>query len=101
MKPDPASQSIEPANLPKPKISTMSYNPANFAYRIGVESWVPGYCVYCATSFYDERTGVESERSKWWGPKSDPKKLYGGFGLIGIPTDPTGRATRRRIMAKV
>src|SRR5437867_10438080 len=30
-------------------------------------------------------------------PVSDPKKLYGGFGLIRIPTDATGRATARRI----
>jgi len=38
-------------------------------------------------SFYDARKVVESERSDWWGPKSDPKKLYGEFGLIRIPTD--------------
>jgi hypothetical protein len=34
------------------------------------------------------------------GPKTDPKKLYGGFGLIRIPTDPTGQATARRIYRK-
>jgi len=84
----------------KPDVSKMGYNPANFAYWIGEEPWVPGYSVYYAISFYDARTNVESERSAWWGPKSDPKKLYGGFGLIRIPTDPTGRATGLRIWRK-
>jgi hypothetical protein len=78
----------------------MGYNPANFAYHIGEAPWVPGYSVSYAISFYDARSNVESERSAWWGPKSDPKKLYGGFGLIKIPTDPTGRATARRIWRK-
>jgi hypothetical protein len=78
----------------------MGYNPANFAYRIGTGPWSAGYSVSYAVSFYDERTGVESPRSKWWGPKSDPKNLYGGFGLIRIPVDPTGRATSRRIWRK-
>ena len=82
--------------LPKPTITQMSYNPANFAYHIGEEPWVAGYSVYYAVSFYDA-SGVESELSDWWGPQTDPKGLYGGFGLIRIPTDPTGRATGRRI----
>jgi hypothetical protein len=75
----------------------MGYNPANFAYWIGEEPWVPGYAVYYAISFYDSVAQIESPRSEWWGPKSDPKKLYGGFGLIRIPIDATGRATARRI----
>src|SRR6185295_15137590 len=83
-----------------PGVSRMGYNPANFAYWIGEEPWVPGYSVSYAISFYDARTKVESEKSDWWGPKTDPKKLYGGFGLIRIPTDPTGRATGRRIWRK-
>ena len=83
--------------LPTPDISKMSYNPANFAYWIGEEPWTPGYRVFYAVSFYDSATGIESARSDWWGPVSDPKKLYGGFGLIRIPTDPTGRATARCI----
>lgn len=86
--------------MPKPAVSKMGYNPANFAYWIGEEPWVPGYSVSYAISFYDARTKTESERSAWWGPKSDPKKLYGGFGLIRIPTDPSGRATARRIWRK-
>ena len=85
------------ASLPTPKIGRMGYNPANFAYHIGTGPWVPGYSVYYAISFYDARTGRESARSNWWGPKTDPKKLYGGFGLIRIPTDPSGQATARRI----
>ena len=86
--------------MPKPNVAKMGYNPANFAFWIGEEPWVPGYSVYYAISFYDANTNVESERSGWWGPKTDPKKLYGGFGLIRIPTDPTGRATTRRIWRK-
>ena len=35
------------------------------------------------------------------GAKSDPKKLYGGFGLIRIPTDPTGRATGASHLAEI
>jgi hypothetical protein len=88
------------AALPKPRISKMGYNPANFAYWIGTGPRVFGYAVNCAISFYDEKTQSESERSEWWGPKTDPKKLYGGFGLIRIPVDPTGRATARRIWRK-
>lgn len=84
----------------KPDISGMGYNPANFAFWIGEEPWVAGYSVSYAISFVDARLGVESERSDWWGSKSDPKKLYGGFGLIRIPIDPTGRATGRRIWRK-
>jgi hypothetical protein len=83
--------------LPTPDISKMGYNPANFAYWIGEEPWTTGYSVSYAISFYDAVTQAESARSAWWGPKTDPKKLYGGFGLIRIPTDPTGRATSRRI----
>lgn len=75
----------------------MGYNPANFAYHIGAGPWVPGYAVYYAISFYDATTGRESPRSEWWGPKTDPKRLYGGFGLIRIPVDRTGQATARRI----
>lgn len=86
--------------LPTPDISKMGFNPANFAYWIGEEPWVAGYSVSYAISFYDALTQVESARSDWWGPKTDPKKLYGGFGLIRIPTDPTGRATGRRIWRK-
>jgi hypothetical protein len=93
-------QTEKPLVMPKPNVSRMGYNPANFAYWIGEEPWVAGYSVYYAISFYDARTGVESVRSEWWGPKSDPKKLYGGFGLIRIPTDATGRATARRIWRK-
>jgi hypothetical protein len=86
--------------LPVLDISNMGYNPANFACWIGEEPWVPGYSVYYAISFHDSVMQVESPRSDWWGPKTDPKKLYGGFGLIRIPTDPTGRATARRIWRK-
>ena len=86
--------------LPTPDVSKMGYNPANFAYWIGDEPWVVGYSVCYAISFYDSVTQGESARSDWWGPKTDPKKLYGGFGLIRIPTDPTGRATSRRIWRK-
>lgn len=109
MTPQPESDSsvcpdaAETANLlvmPKPDTSKMGYNPANFAYWIGEKPWVTGYSVCYSISFYDAQTDVESERSDWWGPKSDPKKLYGGFGLIRIPTDPTGRATERRIWRK-
>src|SRR5437868_15115189 len=75
--------------MPTPNIAKLGYNPANFACWIGTGPWVAGYAVYYAISFYDARTQTESARSDWWGPKSDPKKLYGGFGLIRIPTDPT------------
>jgi hypothetical protein len=75
----------------------MSYNPANFAYHIGTGPWTRGYSVYYAVSFYDATTGRESPRSEWWGPRSDPKQLYGGFGLIRIPIDHTNQATARRI----
>jgi len=91
---------VNASDMPKPNVAKMGYNPANFAYWIGEEPWVPGYSVYYAISFYDARANVESERSDWWGPKTDPKKLYGGFGLIRIPTDPTGRATARRVWRK-
>lgn len=84
----------------KPSVARMGYNPANFAYWIGEPPWVPGYSVSYAISFYDAKTKTESPRSSWWGPKTDPKKLYGGFGLIRIPTDPTGQATARRIYRK-
>ena len=90
----------KPIGMCKPDVSRMGYNPANFAYWIGEEPWVYGYSVYYALSFYDAGTEVESARSDWWRPKSDPKKLYGGFGLIRIPTDPTGRATGRCIWLK-
>ena len=83
--------------MPSPNVSKMGYNPANFAYWIGKGPWIPGYSVYYAISFYDARTRTESARSRWWGPKTDPKKLYGGFGLIRIPVDATGQATARRI----
>ena len=85
------------SSLPVPKIGRMGYNPANFAYHIGTRPWVPGYAVCYAISFYDATTARESLRSKWWGPKTDPKQLYGGFGLIRIPVDSTGQATARRI----
>ena len=75
----------------------MGYNPANFGYHVGTGPWTPGYRVSYAISFYDESTGRESPRSDWWGPKTDPLGLYGGFGLIRIPTDLTGQATARRI----
>ena len=58
---------------------------------------MPGYAVSYAISFYDATNGRESPRSEWSGPKSDLKRLYGGFGLIRIPVDPTGQATARRI----
>ncbi|MCC7261617.1 MAG: GNAT family N-acetyltransferase [Candidatus Latescibacteria bacterium] len=86
--------------MPRPDISKMGYNPANFAYRIGTGPWTVDYAVYYAVSFFDARTQQESARSKWWGPMTDPKKLYAGFGLIGIPVDPTGQATARRIWRK-
>jgi len=86
--------------MPTPDISKMGHNPANFAHWIGTGSWVAGYSVHYAISFYDARTQTESARSAWWGPKTDPKKLYGGFGLIRIPVDPTGQATARRIWRK-
>jgi hypothetical protein len=75
----------------------MGYNPANFAWHIGTGPWIPGYVVSYAISFFDATTGRESPRSDWWGPRSDPKQLYGGFGLVRIPVDPTGQATARRI----
>jgi len=75
----------------------MGYNPANFAYHIGTGPWVPGYAVSYAVSFYDGKTDRESPVSNWWGPRTDPKQLYGGFGLIRIPVDRTGQATARRI----
>ena len=86
-----------PKQLPAPKIGRMGYNPANFAYDIGTGPWVHGYVVYYAVSFFDATTGRESPRSEWWGPKTDPKQLYGGFGLIRVPIDHTGQATARRI----
>jgi len=87
-------------SLPKPKIGHMGYNPANFAWHLGTGPWVSGYKVSYAISFYDGKTGRESPRSDWWGPKSDPKQLYGGFGLIRIPVDRSGQATARRIWRK-
>lgn len=84
-------------SLPRPKIGRMGNNPANFAYHIGTGPWLRGYAVYYAISFYDARTSRESPRSEWWGPKTDPKQLYGGFGLIRIPVDSTGQATGRRV----
>ena len=84
-------------SLPVPKIGRMGYNPANFACHIGTGPWTRGYAVYYAVSFYDARTRRESVRSEWWGPKTDPKQLYGGFGLIRVPIDRTGQATARRI----
>ena len=99
--PAPGQTEIKkPIVMPMPDVSKMGYNPANFAYWIGEEPWVPEYQVYYAISFYNAKTKVESARSDWWGPKSDPKKLYGGFGLIRIPTEPTGQATARRIWRK-
>lgn len=97
-----AGETPQPAEapLPTPDISKMGYNPANFAYRIGTGPWSAGYAVSYAISFYDDRSRSESARSPWWGPQTDPKKLYGGFGLIRIPVDPTGRATARRIWRK-
>ena len=86
--------------MPKPDISKIGYNPANFAYRIGEDPWVSGYMVSYAVSFYNELNNAESELSDWWGPITDPKKLYGGFGLIHLPLDPTGQATSRRIWRK-
>jgi hypothetical protein len=98
------AETTEPAkdtpSMPIPDISKMGYNPANFAYWIGTGPWVSGYSVYYAISFYDAITQTESARSDWWGPKTDPKKLYGGFGLIRIPVDSTGQATARRIWRK-
>jgi hypothetical protein len=86
--------------LPTPDVSKMGYNPANFAHWIGTGPWIAGYSVYYAISFYDASSKKESARSAWWGPKTDPKKLYGGLGLIRIPVDPTGQATARRIWRK-
>ena len=86
--------------LPTPKIAKMGYNPANFAYWIGTGPWTPGSAVSHAISFYDHTSGRESARSRWWGPKADPHGRYGGFGLIRISVDPTGRATARRIWRK-
>ena len=65
----------------------------------GFRNWGWGAVVVVgyAISFYDATTARESLRSKWWGPKTDPKQLYGGFGLIRIPVDSTGQATARRI----
>ena|ERR1700693_5022760 len=98
--PPDTGEAMKASDMPRPDLSKMGYNPANFAYWIGEEPWVPGYSVYYAISFYDARAKVESRRSDWWGPRTDPKKLYGGFGLIRIPTDPTGRATARRVWRK-
>ena len=99
VRPD-TGEAVKASDMPRPDVSKMGYNPANFAYWIGEEPWVPGYSVYYAISFYDSVAQVESARSEWWGPRTDPKKLYGGFGLIRIPIDPTGRATARRIWRK-
>jgi ribonuclease/clavin/mitogillin len=82
--------------LPVPDVSRMGYNPANFAHHIGTGPWTAGYQVSYGISFYDATTGRESEPA-WWGPKTDPKQLYGGFGLVRIPVDPTGQATSRRV----
>ena len=79
----------------------MGYNPANFAYHIGIGPWVRDYVVYYAVSFYDATTGRESPRSEWWGPKTDPKHLYGGFGLIRIPVDRTGPGNGSTYLAPV
>jgi hypothetical protein len=83
------AETNEPAqgalSLPTPDISRMGYNPANFAYWIGTGPWVSGYSVYYAISFYDAMTQTESTRSDWWGPKTDPKKLYGGLASSGYP----------------
>lgn len=98
MRRDADSTALPP--LPMPRIGQMGYNPANFAYHLGTGPWVSGYLVWYAISFYDATTGRESARSRWWGPKSDPKKLYGGFGLIRIPVDRTGQATARHIWRK-
>jgi len=38
-------ESAKPSGMPKPYVSKMGYNPANFAYWIGEEPWVPGYSV--------------------------------------------------------
>ena len=84
-------------DLPQPDVARMGYNPANFAHHMGTGPWAPGYAVYYAVSFVDARTGRESAKSAWWGPKTDPQRLYGGFGLIRIPLDPTNQATARRI----
>ena len=51
-------ESAKPSGMPKPYVSKMGYNPANFAYWIGEEPWVPGYSVYYAISFYDARAEV-------------------------------------------
>ena len=75
----------------------MGYNAANFAYHMGTGPWLPGYAVSYAVNFYDAAAGRESARSRWWGPRTDPKGLCGGFGLIRIPVDATGQATARRI----
>lgn len=82
--------------LPVPDVSRMGYNPANFAHHIGTGPWTPGYRVSYGISFYDATSGRESEPA-WWGPTTDPRQLYGGFGLIRIPVDPTGQATSRRV----
>ena len=71
-------ESAKPSGMPKPDVSKMGYNPANFAYWIGEEPWVPGYSVYYAISFYDARAKVESERSDWWGPKPIPRSSTAG-----------------------
>src|SRR5262245_21743170 len=86
--------------MPSPDISKMGYNPANFAHHMGTGPWKAGYVVFYAIIFYNATTQTESSRSSLWGPITDPKKLYGGSGLINIPVDPTGQATSRRIWRK-
>ncbi len=65
--------------MPRPDISRMAYNPANFAYHLGTGPWVSGYRVSYAISFYDAASGTESDRSDWWGPKTDPRNATAGL----------------------
>ena len=39
----------------------MGYNPANFAYHVGIGPRVPGYAVGYAISFFDATTGPEDD----------------------------------------
>ena len=54
---------MKASDMPRPDVSKMGYDPANFAHWIREEPWVPEYSVYYAISFYDARAKVESQRS--------------------------------------
>ena len=51
------------SDMPGPDVSKMGYNPANFAYWIGEEPWVPGYFVTMrSASMMRERRSNRSDQ---------------------------------------